>query len=82
MWDKLFPTIEGAEDLPYAVGRYWDMYYKTAEQLAESHPDNVRIVELDRINSAEGQAEVLRFCGVDDPEPGAFHSNIGRPRRV
>ena len=47
------------------IRRYWDEYYRTAEQLAQRYPDNLRIFEThDALNTQPGMAEMLSFLGV------------------
>lgn len=74
-WDKLFPKFD-AQDLEEAVGTYWDYYSSLATRLSRSHPDRLRVFDIEMLNTKEGQTEILGFCGIDEPYIlGEFHAN-------
>lgn len=74
-WDNLFPKFE-ADTLEEAIGTYWDFYTNETRQLADAHPDHVRVFDLETLNSEAGQREILEFCGIDGPYSfGGIHAN-------
>ncbi len=67
VWDKCFPKFE-ADSVEGAVSQYWDYYYREAEVLAQRLPSRFMIIDTDRLNTNEGQIEVLAHCGVAPAE--------------
>jgi hypothetical protein len=63
-YDNCFPHYEPDLSLEDAIGRYYDDYYRTAEALAARYPAAVRIFDVTALNSADGQAALLGFCGL------------------
>lgn len=52
-------------DLPYelAIEQYYDEYYEMAEKFEKLYPKLFRIFPMDKLNSKEGQKEILDFAG-------------------
>lgn len=73
IWDKCFPKFE-ASSLEEAIGLYWEHYYQEAEVLAEKFPQ-VKIFDLNELNTPEGQKSLLNFCGYDNPSLLTVHEN-------
>lgn len=64
VWDRCFPSYEPPLEFAEAVGRYWDEYYAAAETFVD---DRFRIVATETLNTIDGVAELLEFCGVAEP---------------
>jgi hypothetical protein len=60
VWDKCYPKFD-AEDLPTAIGMYWDDYYQRADELRNRHPDSFIIIRTEELNTPAGQSRVLDF---------------------
>jgi len=67
VWDKTFPNFE-ASSKEDAIGKYWDYYYAEAERLATKHPGVFRIFPIEMMSDREGQANILRFIGINEDE--------------
>jgi sulfur carrier protein ThiS len=67
-WDVCFPKYEvGTKEA--ALAAYWDEYYGTVEQLTQTHPDRVRVWDLDvALNTPLGVNELLEFVGIAAPQ--------------
>ena len=76
VWDKCFPNFQ-ADTLEDALGQYWDHYYETAEKLAAELPSQVRIFDIDDLNTEEGQRRILTFCGFSEISHVEVHTNKG-----
>jgi hypothetical protein len=63
IWDKCFPKFL-ASSKKDAIAQYWDYYYSEASRLAKLYPDNFKIVDLEALNTNDGQLEVLSHCGI------------------
>ena len=63
-WDKCFPKFETA-NLEEAIGLYWEHYRRSSDEFAARYPDKFRVFQIDALNSAEGQAGILDFCGFE-----------------
>lgn len=63
-WDQCYPVIQAATRTD-AIGRYWDKYYATAENLASDY--RFEVFDIESLNSEEGVSRLLRFVGVQDP---------------
>ncbi len=60
---RTFPQYPSS-DRAQGIGRYWDDYYQTLEDLAARYPQNVRIFEMqDVLNTEAGQSQALAFAG-------------------
>jgi hypothetical protein len=76
-FDRCYPSYP-VTDIREALGRYWEDYYERCEKLAERYPGQLRIFDMAALKTAEGQREILEFCGFDDPVVGReFHANVG-----
>lgn len=67
-WDICYPKFE-AEDLPQALGMYWDDYYGRAQAFQARFPNNLKIFDTDSLSSSSGQLEILQFCGYQEIVP-------------
>ncbi len=65
IWDKCFPKFK-AKSKKEAIGMYWDYYYEEASRMADLHSENFRIVDLNELNTNQGQQNLLNFCGVPE----------------
>lgn len=65
-WDPCYPKYPDAQTKEEAIGRYWDDYYRTAERWAQHWPDQVRIFDMDVLNSEEGQDQIFDFLGLKE----------------
>ncbi len=60
---RIYPQYDtpGRED---GIGRYWDEYYRRAEELARRYPEHVRVFEsAEVLGTEEGLGRVLGFAG-------------------
>ena len=62
-WDRAFPKMEAATRAE-AIGKYWDLYYDMANELALGFPDSVRIWPVNVLNDRRGLREMLEFVGI------------------
>ena len=74
-FDKCFPKFQ-ADTLEDAVGQYWDLYYRTAGELAAKYPKKIRIFEVDELNMQSGQRALLEFCGLRQPVFRSVRANV------
>jgi hypothetical protein len=74
-FDKCFPKFQ-ADTLEDAVAEYWNLYYRTAEELAARYPEKIRIFDLDDLNMQSGQRAILEFCGLRQPVFHPVHANV------
>lgn len=58
----LFPQFD-VEDKTEALGRYYDLYYRTSDAHAQRRPQLVHTWSTDDLNSAERVQELLTFAG-------------------
>ena len=65
-WDPCFPKYPPM-DLEAALHLYWEEYYWIADEYARKWPENIRIFEIDALNSERGQCEILKFTGIPEP---------------
>lgn len=72
-WDKCYPKFV-SDSLEDALGQYWDHYYQEADRLAALTPQ-LRVFATEDLNTEEGQAELLEFCGIDEREFLSVNSN-------
>lgn len=64
VWDKCFPHFEVVSK-EEAINLYWRWYYKKAQMLAKTYPDQFRIYPIEKLNSDSGQIEILAHCGIE-----------------
>lgn len=77
VWDSCFPDMP-ASTRTEAIGRYWDEYYATAEQLQERFPAQFQMFPIEALSSPEGQRRILSFVGVPQEQMvlrDKFHSH-------
>ena len=65
-WDACFPKHD---DMPLeeAIRMYCSDYYKVSEELQKKYPDNVKIFDVESLNSKEGVMSILAFVGIENP---------------
>ena len=63
VWDKTFPKLQ-ANSKKEAIEMYWDYYYTEADRLAKILPKHFKIIDVKKLNTLEGQKEVLSFLGI------------------
>ena len=73
IWDKCFPKLK-AESLEEAIGLYWEHYYQKVEALAQKY-GQVKVFDLDDLNTASGQEKTLKFCNYNNPKSLTVHEN-------
>lgn len=76
-WDAIHPDM-GEADKATAIGKYWDMYYETAEHYARTYPDEFKIFVIDDLNHNTGREAILDFAGfpADARDPSVhIHTN-------
>ncbi len=64
-WDDAFPKYNDVS-LEDAIKLYYDDYYKIADIFIERHPDNVRMFDVDSLNTETGVKDILDFVGVEN----------------
>lgn len=74
-FDKCFPKFQ-ADTLEEALGLYWELYYRTAGELAARYPGKLRIFDLNDLNTPCGQRAILEFCGLRRPVFHPVHANV------
>lgn len=80
-WDKCFPHYPENLSLREAITRYYDDYYKRTDELGKKYPENVKVFELNAINSEKGQVELLDFCRIS--KRAALHiSHVNQGRKT
>ena len=82
-FDKCFPKFK-AESLEDALGQYWDLYYRTAEELAAKYPDEDPDLRSRRSEHAIGTARhlgILRVARSRSFVPSTPTSTGGRGTR-
>jgi hypothetical protein len=65
--------------LEEAVGQFYDDYYETCEGWVTKMPTRFRIFDMTTLNTEDGVAEILAFCGYDD---GNIMAGIHANRRA
>lgn len=75
-WYDLAYMQLGIPQVDVAAGLYWDIYHRISSHLQSILPDRFRIFPTNTLNTEDGQREILRFAGVEEPvlEPG-LHLN-------
>jgi len=77
IWDDCYPKLE-ANDLEESITSYYDYYYERSETLEIKYPQNVKIINLDQLNSKKGIKKMLVFCGqVKAAAKETFRENVG-----
>jgi hypothetical protein len=62
-WTRIFPQYD-TQDREEGIGRYWDEYYASAEDLAQRFPDNLHVYDTEILTTETGVDEVLSFAGI------------------
>ncbi len=78
-FDQAFPKYDALEK-EEAIAKYWDEYYKTAENLQSKYPSNFRIYDLAILSDLTMQNEIFEFLGVKNFNPVNVHENKIRPK--
>lgn len=63
---RMYPQYDDVEDRRAGIVKYWNEYYQLAERLQKDFPQSFRIVETEKLSTAEGQTEILGFLGYDE----------------
>lgn len=77
VWDAIHPKFE-ADNKTDALNKYWDMYYKTIDQLVHNYPDKLKVFDYNDLNKEAGRKNILDFIGVSGGNQkirGNFHYN-------
>lgn len=77
IWDKCFPKFK-THNKKEAIEMYWDYYYEKADDLASKLKEIFLIVDIKKLNSSEGQSEILTFCGVPIEKQNYISAHIHR----
>ncbi len=83
-WDQCFPKYH-ASSKEEAIGRYWDDYYRRAEELQSRYPASFRVFPIETLNTLDGQRRILDFLCVPDEDRRfvvGIHLNAAKPRGV
>jgi hypothetical protein len=64
LWTQTFPQYE-TQDRAEGIARYWSEYYKRADDLGRQYPDNVIVIDVHSLTTADGVRRVLDFVGID-----------------
>lgn len=74
IWNPCFPKypISNHHD---AIGRYWDEYYETIEQLIKRYPDNIKLFETKDLNNQTEINNLLLWLEYPNPKPLIVHLN-------
>lgn len=81
LWDKCFPTITGLDgsDVSEYVSHYYDNYYAEANRIANLYPRNVRLFDVELLNSVQGRESILNFCLPDQEHADLeVRCNVGK----
>ena len=65
-WERACPKYDDVS-LQEAIRLYYDDYYAAAGSYVERHPKNVRVFDIDSLNTENGVREILDFVGVENP---------------
>ena len=63
LWDKCYPKY-AAKTKEEALHYYWQDYYNTIGGLESKYPDNLKIFDIEDLNSQKGQEQILSFIGI------------------
>lgn len=64
LWTRIFPQYD-LTDRRAGIRRYWDEYYRTADDLARRYPEHVRLFDTEAaLNSEAGLRDLLAFVGI------------------
>ncbi len=64
---RIYPQYETV-DREEGIGRYWDEYYASADELQRKFPENLRIWDAAALTTAAGVREILTFAGIPPTE--------------
>ena len=73
-FDQAFPKYDTL-DKEEAIAKYWDEYYKTAENLQLKYPSNFRVYDLAILSDLTMQKQIFDFLGVKNFNPINTHEN-------
>lgn len=77
-WDECYPKYP-TTSMREAIASYWSTYYELSAELAARYPANVRIFDVGRLSSADGQREILAFAGI---APARFVPDLNANRNT
>lgn len=68
VWTMVYPQYD-TTDREEGLRRYWDDYYRMAEDLARRFPEYVRVFDVGRtLNTEDGLRDLLTFIGIPQAE--------------
>ena len=67
LWDVAYPKFD-TSDKASAIGMYYDLYYQIIHTLKDKYPNNLKIFDIERLNSRKGIRSMLIFCGYTQHE--------------
>lgn len=62
LWSKTFPKYD-VVDRESGIRRYWAEYYAIADEWSRRFPEQFRVIDTERLTTADGVLDVLSFCG-------------------
>lgn len=65
-WDPCYPCYSKTTTRD-ALEAYWNEYYGTSRELAETYPDNLMMFKTRSLSDKAGQSRILEFCGFQNP---------------
>jgi len=79
-WDDCYPKYQ-ANTLQEAIEKYWEEYYRLAEEFENEFPEQLRIFDIAILSSTAGQRKILEFCGLIDIHISEdLHANKGQAK--
>lgn len=63
---RLFPKFNDVS-VDQGIARFWDEYNETMDTLKTTYPDNVFVIDMSALRTSQGQIDVLKRLGVNDP---------------
>jgi len=66
-WDSIFPkyNLNSKEE---AIRKYWNRYYQKCEKLLKKYPENVKIFNMEDLNSKTKVKDILDFSGIKEKD--------------
>ena len=62
-WDPCYPSFDTSSK-EQALQRYWQSYYAAVERLCVEYPSNVRLFDVEDLNTSQGVRAILDFVGI------------------
>ena len=66
-WDSIFPkyNLDSKEE---GIRRYWKEYYEKSENLLKKYPKNIKIFNIEDLNSRTKVKDILDFSGIREED--------------